>query len=734
MGGAGARQDITADRDAYTAGVNQAIINFPASVGQPQAASPGPGRRIWGNVPARNPGFIGREGLLEAVREALLSGDRAVVQALYGMGGVGKTQLAIEYTHRHAAAYDVVWWVNAEQPGLIGGQFAALASALGCVKPGAGLDEVRRSVLGILRERGRWLLVFDNAESSEGIAGWLPGGTGHVLITSRAHGWDEIAVSVEVDVLARTESVAIFQRRVRGLGHADADRLAAQLGDLPLAIVQAAGLMAESGMPATQYLHLLAARSNELLDQGVPTSYPHSLAAAIEITIGRLAAEDPVAAELASVCAFLAPEPIPVDVLTGAPDRLSEALAARFADPLAWRQTLARLSRQSLARIDDRGLQLHRLIQAILRNRLTETDAAATRSRAEAILAAADPKDPADPATWPRWARLMPHVLASRLSTTADPGLRRLACDACYYLLAHGDAHTCRELASGLYQQWRTRLGDDDQHVLTIAHCLAWAQQVLGLYAATRELDEDTLARCRRVLGEDHPSTLASATSLAIGLRELGDYRAARELDEDTLARRRRVLGEHHPDTLISASNLAITLHELGEVQAARELSEDTLARRRRVLGEDHPDTLASANNLARHLGELGEVQAARELDEDTLARRRRVLGEHHPSTLDSACNLAIDLRELGDHQAARTLDEDTLARRRRVLGEDNPRTLESATNLAASQRELGHHQAARELDEDTLARYRRVLGEHHPSTQRSARSLAEDLRALGES
>jgi hypothetical protein len=130
MGGAGARQEVTVGRDAYTAGVNQAIINFLAPGGPPQAASPGPGRRIWGNVPARNPGFTGRDGLLEAVRETLLSGDRAVVQALYGMGGVGKTQLAIEYAHRHAADYDAVWWVNAEQAGLIGGQFAALSTML----------------------------------------------------------------------------------------------------------------------------------------------------------------------------------------------------------------------------------------------------------------------------------------------------------------------------------------------------------------------------------------------------------------------------------------------------------------------------------------------------------------------------------------------------------------------------------------------------------------------------
>jgi transcriptional regulator with XRE-family HTH domain len=644
--------------------------------------------RVW-NVPARNPGFTGRDDLLAAVREQLVAGDRAVVQALHGMGGVGKTQLAVEYAHRFAGSYELAWWINAEQGGLIGDQVAALGVALGCVPPGAGGEAVRAAVLAELRHRGRWLLVFDNAEDPGGVARWLPGGGGHVLITSRQRGWEEVAAPVEVDVLARAESVAILQARAGVLSEAEAGKLAAELGDLPLALAQAAGFMADTAMRAEEFLVLLGTRAGQLLAQGVPGSYPRSLAAAAGLMADRLARQDPAAAQLASVCAFLAPEPIPESLFTGAAGVLPGELAARAADPLAWRQTLAHLTRQSLVRIDHRGLQMHRLTQAILRDRLTPTQATATRQQAEAMLAAADPGDPPNPVTWPQWARLTPHVLAADPATTDNPAVRELADHTCWYLIERGDIRTAHDLASGLHQHWRDRLGDDHEHTLTAAHYLGWTLLEMGRHGESRDLNHDTLARRRRVLGHDHLDTRYSAHNLAINLRKLGDAKAARDLDHDTLDHHRRVLGQDHRSTLRSATILAHDLRELGEAAAARDLDCDTLDRRRRVLGEDHPDTMNSAGNLGADLRALGDVQAARDLDRDTLDRRRRVLGHDHPDTMNSAHNLAHDLRALGDLEAARDLDRDTLDRRRRVLGHDHPDTLASAANLTDDLREL---------------------------------------------
>ena len=223
------------------------------------------------------------------------------------------------------------------------------------------------------------------------------------------------------------------------------------------------------------------------------------------------------------MCAFLAPDPIPEDLFTSTPGLLPGKLAAQAADPLAWRQTLARLAGQSLVRIDQRGLVMHRLTQAILRDRLTPEQAAVTRKYSEAILAAADPSDPPNPVTWPRWAQLMPHLLAADLAATDSPDMRQMACDACGYLLMRGDTRAAHDLAANLREYWRDRLGDDHGNVWVTVAYLAEALRNMGRYAEARELDEDTLARRRRVLGEDHPNTLASANNLAADLLALGE-------------------------------------------------------------------------------------------------------------------------------------------------------------------------------------------------------------------
>ena len=732
-GGAPVRQEADAGRDAYT-GVNQTVINVGAGAGRLREPGLLPGR-VWGDVPPRNPGFTGREELLAAVRAALMSGDRAGVQALHGMGGVGKTQLAAEYAHRFADGYDLVWWISAEREALIGDQFAALAEALECAAPGAGLAAVQRAVRARLRERDRWLLVFDNAEDPAGVMPWLPGGTGHVLITSRVRRWTDIATPVEVDVLAREESVAMLRGRVAGLPAADADRVAAALGDLPLAIAQASAFMIDTAVLASEYLTMLGTRAGQLMALGLPSSYPRSLAAVTQVGFDWLLAEEPDAARLAEVCAFLSPEPVPLEWLTRAAARVPGFLSAAMTDPVVSRMVLARLGASALVRVDPDGVRMHRLIQAILRDCLPEGRVGSAKAAAEAIVTGDWPGDEKAPLNWPRWAQLLPHllVLDPAAIAIAAAGHRDLACGAARYLLWRGDYRNGHQLASSLYRQRHEQFGPDDPRTLAAAHVAAIALREMGRYEEARRMDQETLARRRLALGDDHPDTLRSASSLTWELYHLGDPQAARGLNQDTLARRRRLLGDDHYDTLCSANSLAVDLIELGDLDAALILTEDTLTRRRRVLGEDHPDTLWSAGNLAWVLRELGDPVAARELDEDTLARRRRVLGDDHPDTLISLSGLAADLGMLNDHHAAQGKHLHLLNFKTTVLGENHPRILTSASYYASELRELGDYRKARNLDEVILAQRRRILGDDHPDTTAASANLAADLRALGE-
>jgi cellulose biosynthesis protein BcsQ len=633
----------------------------------PQNIAADPPRRIWERVPARNRSFIGREEQLQAIRSALLSSNAI---ALEGMDGVGKTQLAIEYAHRFADDYVLVWWIAADNPELIAEQFASLAVELGVAEAGAPLDIIRRAALTELRQRSSWLLVFDGAENPEDI-------------TSRAQGWAEIALSVQVDVLGPDESAEMLRRRVRGLTAEDAAAVAEALGNLPLALAQAAGYMSETGTPAGEYLALLKDRATEILNLGKPASYPESLTAVTELAYDRLRGQDPAAGDLAAICAFLGTESVPPDWFSRAADRLPAPLREQAVEPLAWRQLLATLGRSALVRVDPAGIVMHRLTQAIIRGDLPAESAAIAGNLAVAVVAANHPGDPHLPETWPIWALALPHLLAIDPGGTSDQNVLDMAIDAVAYLLQRGDFGAGHALATYLFGRWRDRLGADHQDTLRMQNALSAALLALGRAADARALDEDALGRMRRVLGDDHLDTLDAAGNLAADLARLGEYAAARELDEDTLARRYRLQDEDHPDTLATADRLAYDLYLLREYPAAREMAEDVLARQRRVLGADHPGTLVSATNLSAILLALDEVDAARALIADTLARRRRVLGYDHPDTLLSASVLAATLKALGDYEAARALEEETLARRRQVLGDDHPHTRQSALDLA---------------------------------------------------
>ncbi|MFF0382867.1 FxSxx-COOH system tetratricopeptide repeat protein [Streptomyces sp. NPDC004286] len=335
---------------------------------------------VW-NVPRRNPDFSGREDALEQLRAGLVSGH----QALHGMGGVGKTQLALEYAHRFAGQYDLVWWIDAEQATQLPFHYAEFADRLGIAIADAGIEANARALLQHLRTRHRWLLVLDNAEQPDQIAPWLPEGPGHVLITSRDPDWSQVAQHGDVDVFTRDDSVTYLRTRSPRMAAEQADHLANELGDLPLALAQAAGVLC-SGMSLDRYEQLLSANADRIMAEGNVRDYPAPLATMIENSVARLVDENgPAAIALLRLAAFLGPEPIPVVWLEVARPRLT-TIPGDPDDPIWLRDALRHLGRLGLIRVDFDAFQVHRLTQAIIRAQTSSDVAAATRDDAATVL------------------------------------------------------------------------------------------------------------------------------------------------------------------------------------------------------------------------------------------------------------------------------------------------------------------------------------------------------------
>jgi tetratricopeptide (TPR) repeat protein len=696
---------------------------------------------VWGRIPPSNPNFTGREELLHELHEQLVAGSTAAVlpHTLHGMGGVGKSQIAIEYVYRHAVEYDVVWWISAEQPGQILSALAELAQGLG-LDVGTEANTAVPAVSEALRT-GRpysnWLLVFDNAEDVAAVRQNFPtGGQGKILVTSRNPEWDRVAHTLSVDVFTPEESRRLLQRRTPDLSDDDADRLAEALGHLPLAIEQAASWRAATGMAVEEYLHLIEEKRTELFEQDPSPDYPVSVAAAWNLSLDQLRKLNPTALQLLEVCAFFAPEPISRHLFSGARNTsVAPHLDQALRDPIKLARAIRDLNRYALAKIDHRHntIQLHRLVQTVLIGQMSDKHQADMRQASHMLLADANPNDPSDSRLWPRYQELLPHVNVSGAVDSDDGSVRELLLGMVKFLYYWGAHEDGRDLAALVWDRWREQFGEEDRHALDLGGWYGYLLRILGEFGEAARLNEQIYAIRQRTSGEDDEGTIAAVNQVAGDLRVRGEFGRARELDEAALARCRRLFGEDDPATLNSAHNLGVSLRLVGEFRAALELDEDTWQRRALVLGEDNDATLNTLNALAIDQRESGDYLGARDRQEQTYRRYALVMGTTNPTTVRAARNLAVCRRRGGDHEGARTLSQEVLELFRRRYGDAYPDTLATATNLAVDLRQTGDLEASIKLGVRTYEQYRATLGDRHPYTVAARANLAISLRLNGD-
>jgi tetratricopeptide (TPR) repeat protein len=736
-------------------------------------------------VPLRNPAFTGREVLLLTLQRALDRRAKASVlpHALHGLGGVGKTQLAVEFAYRYADRYDVVWWIPAEHQTLVLQSLRDLGRRLGTPDT-VNLQQSASLVLEKLaRSPLRWLLIYDNANDPDDVANLIPPGGGHVILTSRNPTWSDVWDPIEVDVFDRPESVALVRKRSPEISVQDAERLAERLGDLPLALDQAASSQAATGMAVSAYLDRLD-RYIEDLSAEQPASYRTTIAALVRLALERLRADAPAAAELLEMFAFLGAEPISGGLLRRGRDaRVSAALGAALRDQITLDRAIRLLGRYGLAKVDaDRRIQVHRLFQRVLRDQLDKDTIDRSRANVHLVLASANPGFPENEENWPVFAEMGPHVRPAGLveSTVADA--RRAVLDQSIYLRHIGDLEGARRLGEIATDAWskiedQSGLGPDGELTLLASTHLATALRHLGFNERARTLAEVVFRRLRDnpTFGPDHEYTWLAAGEVAVSLRVAGLFRAAWEQDRDTVARERRILGEVDPSTLTAEGNLAVNLRMLSDFSGAYDIDAAVVAAWQQNVSENDNRLLFAQTNLIRDHYGLGQYAEALELLERLLPPYRKQLGAQHPRVMLASRTLAITLRKVGRHadalaaaeqnhrdainrygpehehslaatmtlanslrvtdalEPARDLAGETVERYLRVFGEDHALALAASVNYAIVLRALGDHDQARELDTRSHVRMTETLGAEHGYTLCAASNLANALAAQGD-
>ncbi|MGW5106128.1 tetratricopeptide repeat protein [Nocardia sp. NPDC004123] len=709
------------------------MVNLPLEALRPIAeidAPPG-----IDNLPVQPIHFVGRERELARLDAALSVSGPVLVQAVHGLGGIGKTTLVAQWAATRDHGHAPLRWITADTAASVERGLAELATALQpMLAQVLTVAQLAERALQWLSTHHGWLLVLDNVENHSDIADILARAHGgRIVITSRrATGWQTAATIVRIDVLDPAESVALLVDTMNAEGPRESDgasELCAALGHLPLAIDQAGAYLAQNPLLTPHdYLTMLARYPAEMFQDSAEVLDPERTIARIwQVTLDRVTTAHPAAIDILQRLAWFAPDDIPVTLFDGlaAPPALHSAIGALTAYNMI------------SAHPGSASVSVHRLVQAVARtldiDNPHDSETALERAHADAAAALlrALPEHP-HPSTWATWRTLLPHVdtlvahhdhdhNANLLTTTTD--ILNLTGQ---FLDDQGSHERAIEYIQRALIDSERAVGTDHPRTLTTRNNLALAYRSVGRFAEAIPLYERALADRERVLGIDHLDTLTSRNNLADAYRSTGRFAEAIPLYERALADSAEALGTEHASIVASRNNLAAAYESTGRLAEAIELFEITIDDSERILGTDHPTTLTSRNNLAAAYQSSGRLAEAIQLFELTLEARERILGIDHPDTLTSRNNLAAAYQSSGRLTEAIQLFQLTLEARERIQGIDHPHTLIARNNLATAYQSSGQCTKALSLLEMAMTECEQLLGTDHPDTFVARCVLAE--------
>ena len=633
-----------AARDILLKGVKKERRRPVGKVAFPKPPAPFPMMPAMSDaMPLRNPKFTGREKELAALQQRLQEGKQAALtqsQSLTGLGGVGKTQLALEYAYLHCADYRVIWWVRAETENTLSADLAALAAAMDLPEK----DErdqriILQAVRNWFQSNHDWLLILDNApHPAKEFQALLPRGGGHIIVTSRDDHWDQVTRSVKVEVWPLEDAVKYLLAQTGETDVQIATDLARELGRLPLALAQAAAYMHGCGKPMAAYLTDFRAKHVELLRNPISVEgYDYTVATTWEISFAAVEKENPAAAQLLNLCGFFAPDDIPLDLLIPGKELFLEPLSAAFADPQALDEIKRVLNHYSLATAKGDDVSLHRLVQQVICYRMPVEQRKQWAEAAVSIVNRAFPTESHDVRTWPVCTRLLDHAL---IAADFGEGL---------------------EIAS-----------DATGRILNQLGLFAWCR---AEFSRARILLERALTKFEKAYGLDHPNVAATVSNLGIVLKAEGDIEGAKKCYERALKIDEAAYGPEHPDVAIRVNNLGGAHLAQGDLVGAKQCFERAFTIFETAFGEDHPNVATLANNLGFLLQQQGDLMGAKQLFEKALRIDKTAFGPDHPDVAIDVINLGLELKAQGDMAESRRHIQQAYDIWLKFFGADHPHT-----------------------------------------------------------